>query len=130
MKTARVAGLSLIFLVFLISLGCENFVKQQNAEKLEFKTTYQVVFLDNNNAYIGKIQQPGKNFINLTNVYYIQTQVNPETKETSNTLIKRGNELHKPDVMLINMQHIVMIEPVTADSQVAKLIEQSETQTK
>jgi hypothetical protein len=122
MKIARVAGLSLICLSFFLLLGCEK------PAKLVFSSPYQVVFLDNNNAYIGKVQQTGKDFIHLTNVFYIQSQSNPETKQVTNTLIKRGNELHKPEFMYINTQHIVMIEPVTPFSQVAKLIEQSETE--
>jgi len=130
MKTVRVVGLSLVSLIFFILLGCDYFGKHEDAEKLAFNTPYQVVFLDNNNAYIGKILQSGKDFIHLTNVYYIQTQVNPDTKQATNTLVKRGNELHKPDYMQINKRHIVMIEPVTLDSQVAKLIEQSEAQKK
>jgi hypothetical protein len=124
MTSARVAGLSLIFLSFFILLGCEK------AEKLDFKTPYQVVFLDNNNTYIGKIEHVGKDYIHLDNVFYIQSQVNPETKQVSNILIKRGQEWHKPDFMYINMRHILIIEPVTPDSQVARLIEQSASQKK
>jgi hypothetical protein len=122
MKVVRLAVLPLLFLGFMILTGCG-----QN-DKLEFKTPYSVVFLDNNNAYIGKVQQIGKDYFQLTNIFYIQTQMNPETKQVSNTLTKRGQELHKPNFMYINKQHIILIEPVTADSQVAKLIAQSEAQ--
>ena len=124
MKSVRFAVLSLIILSFFIVLGCGN------SQNLEFKTPYQVIFLDNNNTYIGKIQENGKDFIRINTVYYIVTQMNQETKQVSNTLTKRGNELHKPDFMFINKRHIIMIEPVTPDSQIAKLIEQSETQKK
>jgi len=122
MKIAKYAALPLICLFFSLLLGCKN------DEKLEFSTAYQVVFLDNNNAYIGKIQHIGTNAIRLTNVFYIQSQVDSETKQVSNTLTKRGNELHKPDFMYINTKHILMIEPVTPGSQVAKLIEQAEVE--
>lgn len=124
MKTARFSALSLVCLSLFILCGCVK------PAKLEFNTLYQVVFLDNNNAYIGKMQQSGSDFIRLTNVFYIQSQANPETKKVTNTLIKRGDELHKPDFMYINTQHVLMIEPVTPDSQVAKLIEQSESDKK
>ena len=120
MKIAKTAGLFFLCLTSMLSLGCEK------VEKLEFTTQFQVIFLDNNNAYIGKMQQTGKDYIRLANVFYIQSQADPETKQVSNTLTKRGSELHKPDFMYINTQHILMIEPVTPDSQVAKLIEQSE----
>lgn len=122
MRIAKEVGLFIICSSFFLLLGCEK------AEKLDVTTQYQVVFLDNNNAYIGKMQQTGKDYIRLTNVFYIQSQADPETKQVSNTLTKRGSELHKPDFMYINTQHMVMIEPVTPNSQVAKLIEQSETE--
>jgi hypothetical protein len=121
MKITRASGVLILCLSLFFLSGCEP------PAKLEFKTPYQVVFLDNTNAYIGKVQQTGSDFIRLTNVYYIQTQTDPEKKQVANTLIKRGNELHKPDFMYINTQHVLMIEPVTPDSQIAKLIEQSET---
>ena len=121
MKIARATGISLMWLSIFILAGCVK------PSKLEFNTPYQVVFLDNGNAYIGKMQQEQGDFIRLTNVYYVQSQTNPETKKTASTLIKRGNELHKPDSMYINRQHILMIEPVTPDSQIAKLMDQSET---
>lgn len=122
MKIARYAGMPLLCLSCLLLSGCER------DEKVELNTPYQVVFLDNNNAYIGKMQHTGKDFLRLTNVFYIQSQVDPETKQASNTLIKRGSELHKPEFMYINTRHVLMIEPVTLDSQIAKLIEQSETE--
>lgn len=122
MKIAKATGLLFLCLTSFFFLGCEK------VEKLEFTTQFQVVFLDNNTTYIGKVQQTGKDFIRLTNIYYIQNQVHPETKQATNTLIRRGNELHKPDFMYINTRHIVMIEPVTPSSQAAKFIEQSETE--
>ena len=121
MKIARVAGWSLFCLSFFTLFGC------QAPAKLELATTYQVVFLDNNNMYIGKMQQPGGDFIRLTNVYYIQNQANPETKQITKTLVRRSSELHKPELMYINTKHVVMIEPVAPDSQIAKIVEQLET---
>jgi hypothetical protein len=130
MKVTRFAGLLFILLLCSMVLpGCDKFGGAK-AEKLEFTTPYQVIFLDNNNTYIGKMQQVGTDYIHLTNVYYIQSMADPETKQVTNKLIKRGQELHKPDFMYINTRHILLIEPVVADSQVAKLIEQSEAQKK
>ncbi len=128
MKSLRIIGLFTLLLTLFLLLGCPIQQSAENAGKLEFKTSYQVVFLDNNNAYIGKLQQINKDFLRLDNVYYIQTQVSQETRQVKNALTKRGNELHEPDFMYINTQHVLMIEPVTPDSQVAKLITQVETQ--
>lgn len=65
----------------------------------------------------------GSDCITLRDVHYIQSQVNPDTRAVSSILIKRGNECHKPNVMYINAREVLMIEPVAADSQVAKLIQ-------
>jgi hypothetical protein len=130
MKVTRLAGLLLVVLLGSSVLpGCDKFGAAKT-EKLEFNTPYQVVFLDNNNTYIGKMQQVGTDYLHMTNVYYIQSMTDPETKQVTNKLIKRGQELHKPDFMYINTRHVLLIEPVVGDSQVAKLIEQSEAQKK
>jgi hypothetical protein len=42
-------------------------------------------------------------------------------------LIKRGKEPHGPDLSYITTSHIIMIEPVKADSPVAKAIKDLKT---
>jgi hypothetical protein len=83
---------------------------------------YQAVLLDNNQVYFGKLDDLGTDYPVLTDVFYIQTAVNPETKQQNNILLKRGKEWHAPDRMVLNAHHIIMIEPVTDGSTVAKLI--------
>ena len=38
--------------------------------------------------------------------------------------IKRGNEWHSPDKMVLNARQILMVEPVTSGSRVANLIKE------
>jgi hypothetical protein len=58
----------------------------------------------------------------LEDVYYVRSNMNPETKEVSNVLVKRGNEWHSPDRMVINAEHIIFVEPVGEKSRVIDLI--------
>lgn len=58
------------------------------------------------------------------------SQANPETKQVTNVLVRRGKELHGPDHMVLSWQSILMIEPVKEDSQVAKLIAEQKAQVK
>jgi hypothetical protein len=83
---------------------------------------YQAVLLDNNQVYFGKLADLGSDYPVLTDVFYIQTTINQETKQQNNILLKRGKEWHAPDKMVLNARHIIMIEPVTDGSTVAKLI--------
>lgn len=89
---------------------------------------YQAVLLDNGAAYFGRIVQTTGDDVVLREVYYVQSRTNPETKQVSNILIKRGGEWHGPDRMVINRQHLVFIEPVAPASMVAKLIAETKHQ--
>ncbi len=89
----------------------------------EISTPYSAVLLDTGQLYYGKLVNAGASFPELTDVYYIQSQVNQETKAVTSVLVRRGNEWHGPDRMFLNQHHIVLIEPVGTSSKVAQLIE-------
>jgi hypothetical protein len=112
---------SLVVLAFLTTLlACD---RGQPRKGPEITTPYAAVLLDNGQVYYGKLANTGANFPELTDVYYVQSQVNQATKAVSNILVRRGNEWHGPDKMFLNERHVIMIEPVGANSQVAQLIE-------
>ncbi len=90
-----------------------------------FTTPYQAVLLTNGTAYFGKLEGYGTPRPVLSEVYYIVTQNNPETKQSSNVLVKRGKELHEPDRMYLNPNQILCVEPVGEKSKVAQLIAQA-----
>jgi len=93
-----------------------------------FTTPYQAVLLTNGSAYFGKLEGFGTPRPVLSEVYYIVSQTNPETKQSSNVLVKRGKELHEPDRMYLNPNQILCVEPVGTNSKVAQLIAQAQTQ--
>lgn len=92
----------------------------------EFTTPYQAVLLTNGSVYFGHLHGYGGHNPVLTDVYYIVTQTNPETKQSNNVLVKRGKELHAPDRMYLNPSAVLFVEPVGPDSKVAQLIAQAE----
>jgi len=110
--------LALMLLTVLTACGREHRRKGP-----EVTTPYAAVLLDNGQVYYGKLTNAGSSFPEMTDVYYVQSQVNPDTKAVSNTLVRRGNEWHGPDRMFLNERHVVLIEPVGTSSKVAQLIE-------
>lgn len=94
---------------------------------MKFGSEYQAVLLTNGQVFFGKIEGLGTPYPSLRDVYYVQTVINEKVKKSSNILVRRGNEWHSPDRMYLNATHIVLIEPVGKDSQVAKLIAESKT---
>ena len=79
-----------------------------------------MVFLANGQVYIGKLERQDSAFSVLTDIFYFQSQVDPQTKEARSVLVKRSKEMHAPDRMMLNTQHIIAIEPVTSDSSLAR----------
>jgi hypothetical protein len=112
------AGLAVIIAAFL-------YMRTVTPSSVSFTTPYQAVLLTNGMAYFGKLQGYGTPRPVLTEVYYIVTQTNPDTKQNSNVLVKRGKELHEPDRMYINPNQILCVEPVGPNSKVAQLIQQA-----
>ena len=95
------------------------------ASDLDCPTEYQAVYLDNGQIFFGKISETGSPFPLLRDVFFVQSQVDREKKETKNLLIRRGSEAHGPDFIRLNSRHIVVIEPVAPDSRVAQLIREA-----
>ena len=52
----------------------------------------------------------------LTDVFYVVSQTDPETKQVKSSLIKRGKEMHEPDRMFLNPNQIVFAETVGRNS--------------
>ena len=102
------------------------FVKNTRSAPVVFNTPYQAVLLTNGTAYFGKLDGYGTPRPVLKEVYYIVSQTNPETKQTSNVLVRRGKELHEPGDMYLNPNQILCVEAVGPNSKVAQLIAQQQ----
>jgi small nuclear ribonucleoprotein (snRNP)-like protein len=123
----RSSRMMLVMLAGLLSLGLIALGWVWRARSaVVFPTPYQAVLLSNGSVYYGKLQGYGTSNPYLTNVFYIVSTVNSTTKQTSNTLVKRGKELHGPDRMYLSPTHIVFVETVGTGSKVAQLIAQSQ----
>jgi len=125
-KSGRGIGLGVVIwiLVGLVALAVLGVHLQRaiRGSSIRFNTPYQAVLLTNGSVYFGHLQDYGTSHPVLTDVYYVVSQGNPETKQVTNSLIKRGKELHEPDRMYLNPNQIVFVESVGPNSKVAQLI--------
>lgn len=100
------------------------------------KDRYQAVFLTNGQVYFGKIATLNGSYVNLGEIYYLNSQQQPEAKDkaattaqTSFSLVKLGCELHGPsDQMIINREQVSFWENLGSDGKVAKAIDQWKAQ--
>ncbi len=109
----------------VIAAALWHTVDRWRDHSVQFSTPFQAVLLTNGSVYFGHLHGYGGQEPVLTEVYYVVTQTNPETKLSTNILIKRGKELHEPDRMYLNSQQILFVEPVGPSSKVAQLIAQA-----
>jgi hypothetical protein len=114
-----VLAVALVVLILVAAFFVQDSCRHR---ALKFETAYQAVLLTNGNVYFGTLEDYGTKFPVLRDVFYVQSSMNPETKQTTNVLVKRGKELHAPDRMYLNPNQIILVEPVGPDSKVAQLI--------
>jgi hypothetical protein len=120
----RTLTYSLLTLALVLGTGCGTPTATSRAAAID-TGRYYAVLLDNNSVYFGKLDSIGTDYAVLHDVFYVQSNVDQQTKAISSVLIRRGKEWHGPDRMIINQKAIVFIEPVGTDSRVAQLIEAS-----
>jgi len=121
----RKIALAFALVAFAIAgTACRSLTKDAAPPTIE-ADKYYAVLLANGSVYFGQLEGLGNPYPVLKNVYYVQSNVNQETKAVSNSLVKRGKEWHGPDRMIINEKAIIFIEPVGKDSRVSQLIEES-----
>jgi len=118
-------AVALIIIAGLIAISV--FGQLSERRYLHLTTPYQAVVLTNGQTLLGRLENPDSAYPRLVDVFYIQNQVNPDSKQMSINLIKRGKELHEPAYTIINSAHILLIEPVKPESRLGKLIEDFKT---
>jgi hypothetical protein len=106
----------------VLGVGGSHFAVGHRAPVLA--TAYQAVFTSTGLLLYGRLQDAGGQFPVLREVHTVQTTTNPDTKQVSSALVRRSLSLHQPDAMILNASQIVAIEPVKADSQVAKIMDE------
>lgn len=97
-------------------------------------TTWQAVFLSNGQVYFGHLKNQTKQYLVLTDVYYlvVDQQAKLQSPKEADvgqkddpklTLVKLGKELHGPtDELKINRDHVLFYEEMKDDSKVVAAI--------
>jgi hypothetical protein len=123
------AALTVIGLMCGASAGCSSTAVKATGVPT-FDTEFQAVLLDTGLVYYGKISGLDTDYPVLRDVYYIQQSKDEKSNQVNNVLIRRGNEWHGPAMTVLNSKHIVLVEPVGANSKVAQLIQQEQSKSK
>lgn len=102
-----------------------------SSSMMKFGGKTSAVFLSNGQVYFGQVSAEDATSIKLVDIYYLRFQKElqplPEGQPAQGgvQLVKLGSELHGPDdVMVINKDHVVFVEPLKDGSAVVAAIAQ------
>jgi len=99
-----------------------DYLKYDSYYKKDFidPTTYQAVFLTNDQIYFGRLKNASTDYLILADVYYVKVN-----EGGAGQLVKLGvGEPHGPkNEMIINQNQILFWENLTSDSPVVKAIQ-------
>lgn len=134
----RIIFVVLLFSITILAIGIAGllYIGKDKEVKYVNKDVNQAVFLTNGQVYFGKVTAITNEYVNLTNIYYLNSQQqdgdnnnNNQNQQTNFSLVKLGCELHGPaDQMVINRSQISFWENLKSDGKVAKAIDQFEAQ--
>ena|SRR5690554_3974539 len=97
LRLVVLAGLAIIALIAILAFAQ---IRHQSSEmRLVDNSTYQAVFLTNGQVYFGKVSNVNNQFVDLDQIYYLQTQQTDSENasarlndaDTEVQLIKLGN---------------------------------------
>ncbi len=133
----RVVVVVLLFsgTILALSIAILLYIGKDKEARYIDKAKYQAVFLTNGQVYFGTVAQVTDHFVDLQNIYYLNSQAQPDAdkknaeQQTSFSLVKLGCELHGPtDQMIINRDQVSFWENLKTDGKVAKAIQQFKDQ--
>jgi hypothetical protein len=119
-------------------LGWFVWSSMQSANTAIDSSKYQAVFFTNGQVYFGKLKSFNGEYMQLTDIYYLQTQTkdedsdsNPQQTSTDQNdvqLIKLGDEIHGPeDQMILSKDQVLFYENLKSDSKVVQSIDKYKT---
>lgn len=136
-RWGQIATLALVVIIALL-IGAVAWLTYSAApaspNKYVDSSKLQAVFLNSGQVYFGHISSFNKDYLVLTNIYYLQSSNSNSNSSSSQSnqnvsLVKLGCELHKPyDEMVVSTSQVTFWENLQGDGQVAKAVAQFQQQ--
>ncbi len=71
-------------------IGCSSSFAWWHHRAVTFDTPLQPILLDSGQVYYGHVEDLGTVYPVVTDVYYVQSQTNPQTKGVTSILVRCG----------------------------------------
>lgn len=114
-------------LLFVIGIGLLGGVARFVYDQFGPGNEYQAVLLTTGDVYFAKVNDGFGRYVTLRDIYYPQVNQTEGVQSPDIQLIKFGNEIHRPQSEIkVNRDHIIMIQPLAADSPVIAVVNENE----
>lgn len=134
-NNGKTITISIVVVAVLAIAAAGYMMFSSSLSSLIDSSKYQAVFLSNGQVYFGKLEAVNKDYMKLTDIYYLQSQQsatdvgnsdNPQDSTDGNVqLIKLGEEIHGPeDEMIVAKEHLLFFENLRQDGNVTRSINQ------
>lgn len=130
-KQGLLIGGILLLIVLIIGAIAFSIIRSGTASTID-SSKQQAVFFTNGQVYFGKLSVVNKDYMRLTNVWYLQAKnsqnkTDPQAATAQDAsdveLIKLGAEIHGPtDEMVINRDQVLFYENLKTDGKVSQSI--------
>lgn len=141
-KRGRWLAAGLVVLAVLVLAGLAGYWWINRAHGDETKhinpNEYQALFLTNGQVYFGKLADLNRQYVTITDIYYLQVQqgqtlqsgsTSTNTAQSQVSLAKLGSELHGPeDKMFVASDQVLFWENLHNDSKVVQAINKAQNQ--
>jgi len=117
-----------LLLIFITAFLWQNGTIRNTIQLLEYRDSYQAVFLNNGQVYFGNIAELTNEYVFLEDPYSIKVQqketAEEESAQSEIKLLSIEDEFYKPEgYMLIKKSEILFIEELKDSSQIINIIE-------
>lgn len=124
--------MTIFWVILIVVLIVLSFLWFWQTRLSGYDKNWQAVFLSNGQVYFGQVEKSNSSEVVMIDIYYLQVtrplQQTQDGEQPANpqgelSLVKLGNELHRPtDKMYINRDHVLFIEDLKDDSNVVQAI--------
>jgi hypothetical protein len=122
MRDLFVAACASAVVALLAIIAYQNY---QRFHKPLLTTTYQAVTLVNGTVFYGRIDHLGTDHPVLRDAFSLREEIDPTTRQTKHVIVLRREGLTGADHLILPASAIAVVEPVTTESPLGRLINET-----
>jgi hypothetical protein len=119
MRDGALFVLGLAIVALLVAIAYQN---QRRFHTPLLTTPYQAVVLQNGSVFYGRVDHLGTDHPVVRDAFTVRAEIDPQTGRPRHVVVKRRDDIHGADHLIVPAGAIAFVEPVRPDSTIGRLI--------